>query len=95
MPEMEESTRGVKFFTIVVFLCLAFADVSGSSEQPLADIAIHKATRALSEAVSIFASPQLLGLQVEVSLPCRKNIRFLLLFQFFVEKKKTSGRAAF
>ncbi|KAB1217431.1 putative inactive purple acid phosphatase 27 [Morella rubra] len=78
---MEESTRGVKFFTIVVFLCLAFADVSGSSEQPLADIAIHKATRALSEAVSIFASPQLLGLQakglpkIKWRLTYRENVR--------------------
>ncbi|KAB1216247.1 putative inactive purple acid phosphatase 24 [Morella rubra] len=66
---MEESlARSLKLFPIVVLLCFAslsvtFARISGSSMQPLSKIAIHKATLALRESVSIKAIPHILGLK--------------------------------
>ncbi|KAB1217434.1 putative inactive purple acid phosphatase 24 [Morella rubra] len=63
---MAESFRGLKMFTAVVLLFLVFAHASGLDEEhPLSKIAIHMATRKLSESVTIKAAPQILGLQGE------------------------------
>ncbi|KAB1217429.1 putative inactive purple acid phosphatase 27 [Morella rubra] len=68
---MEETlARCLNLFPIAVFLCLtclnlAFADVTGSVDHPLSQIALHKTTFALRESVYIKAKPYVLGLQGE------------------------------